>query len=298
MSSSNITEQALLTALLSAPNIKYFWKDNKRRFVGASQSFLDYYGFESLEAIIGKTDEDMGWHIDPEPFKNDEKSVLKEGTLICEQYGTCIIKGKVRHISATKMPIRNEKGEICGLVGFFEDITETYNERKKLKKAANTDNLTGLLNRTGLAKVFDEYIKSYETTGKDFVVYYLDINNFRKVNEAYGHSFGDSLLTTVADALVRDMGSDSVVARLGGALFVIVHQLIKKTRHVTINRAVLNLEEKIRNSVESINYIGEHTVKLLVSIGFSAYSEHKNIDTVLATADVNMLEDKRSSRGD
>ena len=293
MSNTSITEQDLLTALLSAPNIKYFWKDNKRRFVGASQSFLDYYGFDSVDIIKGKTDEDMGWHIDPEPFKNDERSVIKEGASICEQHGTCIIKGKVRHISATKMPIRNSKNEICGLVGFFEDITDTYNEKKKLKKAANTDTLTGLLNRAGLAKVLDEYIHSFENGGMDFVVYYVDINDFKTANETYGHSFGDQVLVGVADSLVRDMGSDSVIARLGGALFVLVHQLKKKTRHVAINRAVLNLEEKIRNSIESINYIGDHTVKLSVSSGFSAYSEHKNIDKVLATADVNMLEDKR-----
>ena len=293
MSNTGITEQDLLTALLSAPNIKYFWKDNKRRFVGASQSFLDYYGFDSVDVIKGKTDEDMGWHIDPEPFKNDERSVIKEGASICEQHGTCIIKGKVRHISATKMPIRNSKNEICGLVGFFEDITDTYNEKKKLKKAANTDTLTGLLNRAGLAKVLDEYIHSFENGGMDFVVYYVDINDFKTANETYGHSFGDQVLVGVADSLVRDMGSDSVIARLGGALFVLVHQLKKKTRHVAINRAVLNLEEKIRNSIESINYIGDHTVKLSVSSGFSAYSEHKNIDKVLATADVNMLEDKR-----
>ena len=296
MSNTGITEQDLLTALLSAPNIKYFWKDNKRRFVGASQSFLDYYGFDSVDVIKGKTDEDMGWHIDPEPFKNDERSVIKEGASICEQHGTCIIKGKVRHISATKMPIRNSKNEICGLVGFFEDITETYNEKKKLKKAANTDTLTGLLNRAGLAKVLDEYIHGFENGGMDFVVYYVDINDFKTANETYGHSFGDQVLVGVADSLVRDMGSDSVIARLGGALFVLVHQLKKKTRHVAINRAVLNLEEKIRNSIESINYIGDHTVKLSVSSGFSAYSEHKNIDKVLATADVNMLEDKRSRR--
>ena len=296
MSNTSITEQDLLTALLSAPNIKYFWKDNKRRFVGASQSFLDYYGFDSVDIIKGKTDEDMGWHIDPEPFKNDERSVIKEGASICEQHGTCIIKGKVRHISATKMPIRNSKNEICGLVGFFEDITDTYNEKKKLKKAANTDTLTGLLNRAGLAKVLDEYIHSFENGGMDFVVYYVDINDFKTANETYGHSFGDQVLVGVADSLVRDMGSDSVIARLGGALFVLVHQLKKKTRHVAINRAVLTLEEKIRNSIESINYIGDHTVRLSVSSGFSAYSEHKNIDKVLATADVNMLEDKRSRR--
>ena len=54
-----------------------FWKDKERRFVGVNQAFLDFYGFESAEILIGKTDEDMGWHSDPEPYKQDELNVLK-----------------------------------------------------------------------------------------------------------------------------------------------------------------------------------------------------------------------------
>ncbi len=295
MAVMEVTEHDLLTALLSAPNIKYFWKDSKRRFLGASKSFLDYYGFDSVDVILGKTDEDMGWHIDPEPFKKDERSVLKDGAVITAQHGTCIIRGKIRHIVATKMPIRNEKGNICGLVGFFEDVTENYNERKKLKRIANTDILTGLLNRAGMAAVVDEYIKCYENGGKDFVVYYLDIQDFKNINETFGHNFGDQLLGAIGDSLVHTLGSDSVVARLGGDIFVIVRQFPRRSR-LSINRAVLSTEDQIRNCVESLNYVGEHSVMLKAAIGFAAYSEHKNIDTVLAQADVNMLEDKRSRR--
>ena len=53
-----------------------FWKDSERRFLGVNQAFLDFYGFESADVLIGKNDEDMGWHSDPEPFKQDEMRVL------------------------------------------------------------------------------------------------------------------------------------------------------------------------------------------------------------------------------
>lgn len=53
-----------------------FWKDKDRRFLGVNQAFLDFYGFESADILIGKNDEDMGWHSDPEPYKQDELMVL------------------------------------------------------------------------------------------------------------------------------------------------------------------------------------------------------------------------------
>lgn len=53
-----------------------FWKDKERRFMGVNQAFLDFYGFDSADVLIGKTDEDMGWHSDPIPFMEDECGIM------------------------------------------------------------------------------------------------------------------------------------------------------------------------------------------------------------------------------
>ncbi len=60
----------LLNNILDNVGLSIFWKDKDRRFLGANKSFLDYYDF-TLDDILGKTDEDMNWHIDPEPFKKE-----------------------------------------------------------------------------------------------------------------------------------------------------------------------------------------------------------------------------------
>ena len=68
-----ISDHDLLNAILTTKSIKYFWKDTERRFLGASQSFLDYYGFESVRQIIGRTDEDMYFLVNDsyyDEFKN------------------------------------------------------------------------------------------------------------------------------------------------------------------------------------------------------------------------------------
>lgn len=115
-----ITENTLLTAILANPDRKYFWKDNQRRFLGANQAFLDYYDFPGLGTILGKTDEDMGWHVDNDPFRNDELRVLR-GETIFDADGVCMQRGKYRRIRANKRPLYSN-GAIIGLVGYFEDL--------------------------------------------------------------------------------------------------------------------------------------------------------------------------------
>lgn len=71
-----------------------FWKDKNRRFAGASQSFLRYYGLSSVDELIGKIDEDMHWHIANGPFHDDEVEVLTQGKSIIGARGTCIVGGE------------------------------------------------------------------------------------------------------------------------------------------------------------------------------------------------------------
>ena len=66
----------LFDSIINTSQDCVFWKDKERRFLGVNQAFLDFYGFESADVLLGKTDEDMGWHSDPEPFKQDELRVL------------------------------------------------------------------------------------------------------------------------------------------------------------------------------------------------------------------------------
>lgn len=59
-----------------------FWKDNQRRFRGVNQKFLDFYDFDSVRELLERTDEDMNWHVHPEPFERDEHDVLEKGLTI------------------------------------------------------------------------------------------------------------------------------------------------------------------------------------------------------------------------
>ena len=84
----------LFDSIINTSQDCVFWKDKNRRFLGVNQAFLDYYGFKSADVLIGKNDEEMGWHSDPEPFMQDELRVLS-GKSTYKVQGKCIDRKSV-----------------------------------------------------------------------------------------------------------------------------------------------------------------------------------------------------------
>lgn len=124
---------ALLERILDTTQTALFWKDKERRFQGANKAFLDYYDFPSEQVILGKTDEDMGWHENDEPFQSDEWRILRTGESTYRVHGKCMSHGEMRDIVASKRPLI-ENGEIVGLVGSFEDVTDEIRHQEQMEK--------------------------------------------------------------------------------------------------------------------------------------------------------------------
>lgn len=120
---STSPQDSFYKQILDTTKSAIFWKDKNRKFTGVNRAFLNAYGFSSEDDIIGKTDEDMGWHTDPDDFKKREEEVLEghESNLARTKN---LIQGRQRDIIASKSPLYDKKGEITGLVGSFLDITD------------------------------------------------------------------------------------------------------------------------------------------------------------------------------
>ena len=212
-----------------------FWKDDKRRFLGVNQAFLDFYGFESASILIGKTDEDMGWHNDPEPYKRDELRVLS-GESTYKVHGKCMVRGEERDIIASKRPLY-EGDRIVGLVGSFIDITDV------LKRQGRTDDLQivytvemlrripyfdRILDETALDDILDpltgivgrmhsmNFVHSLIAAGTPFTFAIIDLDNFKFINDTFGHKSGDTVLKTVTRSIAETLGENGIVGRFGG----------------------------------------------------------------------------------
>lgn len=207
----------LFDSIINTSQDCVFWKDKERRFLGVNQAFLDFYGFDSVEVLLGKTDEDMGWHSDPEPFKQDELRVLS-GKSTYKVQGKCFIRGEERDIIASKRPLY-DGDEIVGLVGSFVDITDVIRRKNKIDGSQVLytiedlrkypffdkiideisldeilDTLTGILSRAYSIKFVHSLIA--EKTPFSFTI--IDLDNFKTINDNYGHSAGDKVLMSVS----------------------------------------------------------------------------------------------------
>jgi len=126
-------QDVLFENILSTTKTSIFWKDADRRFLGANRAFLDYYGFADVGEILGKNDEDMGWHTEPDPYKNDELRVLRQGVSTYRVHGKCLARGQNRDIVASKSPLVAD-GRIVGLVGSFEDVTVETEQQAEIQR--------------------------------------------------------------------------------------------------------------------------------------------------------------------
>ncbi|MCR5303306.1 MAG: diguanylate cyclase [Lachnospiraceae bacterium] len=266
-----------------------FWKDTDRRFLGANQMFLDYYGLKSVDQLIGKNDEDMGWHIDPDPFKNIELRVIRSGESVMDVPGECIVRGKVRKIKASKCPLYSG-GRIVGLVGYFMDITDEIEEHDRLSYLCQVDDLTGLLNRRAYNDIVLEYENQYKQKKDDFVLIILDIDNYKAVNKQNGHEYGDLLLISVAQSLAMVAAENSTLFRYGGDEFAILHKLQPGSDVDAMMRRLVRGAEGPRN-IEGVKF------SIKASIGHALYSETESVISLEDLADRRMYEMKEEHKG-
>ena len=225
----------LFDSIINTSQDCVFWKDSERRFLGVNRAFLDFYGFESADILIGKTDEDMGWHNDPEPYRQDELRVLS-GFPTYKVHGKCVVRGEERDIIASKRPLY-EGDRIVGLVGSFIDITDvlkrqTLSEDRQtvytVEKLRHIPYFDRLLDETPLDEILDpltgitarahamNFVHSLIAAGTPFTFSIIDLDNFKFINDTFGHKAGDTVLKAVTRALAELLDGNGVVGRFGG----------------------------------------------------------------------------------
>ncbi|ANS45319.1 cyclic di-GMP phosphodiesterase [Serratia inhibens] len=171
---------------------------------------------------------------------------------------------------------KNEVFLICS----GTDITEERRAQERLRVLANTDIITGLPNRNAIQ---DKIIQAIAARGDNNVgLVYLDLDNFKKVNDAYGHMFGDRLLMEVSLAVLGCLEPDQVLARLGGDEFLVLAQQANREQ-------LQQLARRIIDRLKTPFRIGLIEVYTGCSIGIALCPEHGNdLDGLIRSADTAM----------
>ncbi|ORM69999.1 cyclic di-GMP phosphodiesterase [Pantoea rwandensis] len=169
------------------------------------------------------------------------------------------------------------------------DITEERRAQERLRVLANTDTVTGLPNRNAIHQQISLALEL--ANGSQTGVVYLDLDNFKKVNDAYGHMFGDQLLQAVSLAILSCLGKDQTLARLGGDEFVV---LAEHTSQAALEAMASRILERLRQPFR----IGLIEVYSGCSIGIALAPLHgEDRESLIRNADTAMYHAKENGRG-
>lgn len=167
------------------------------------------------------------------------------------------------------------------------DITKDVEYAKRLELRANTDSLTNTLNRQSLEIGMQEAIVIARENNDDLCITIMDIDNFKAINDTYGHMMGDSVLKGFSELVSKNVRSMDIFGRWGGEEFLLI------CRGLSLANALV-LAEKIRGRVEASSFDGLPSVTC--SFGVAIMKDDDTMSSLFDRADGAMYEAKRAGR--
>ncbi len=216
------------------------------------------------------------------PVENPATKVLDEVRIISLAKNTILLarNGKEYPIDNSTAPIQDSQGQVVGAVIVFRDITESRQLNRQLSWQASHDSLTGLINRLGFEQQLEEALSSAKNEHQHHVLCYLDLDQFKVVNDTCGHVAGDELLRQVTALLDQRVRTTDTLARLGGDEFAcLLHQC-------SLEKAT-EIAETFRELIEKFRFFWNNkTFSIGVSIGVVTIDHTtKDKNSVLGIAD-------------
>ncbi|MFK5881635.1 MAG: diguanylate cyclase [Sulfurospirillum sp.] len=252
-----------------------YWKDTF-----PIKCYQALYGYETPCYLLG--------------YKCDSDSAIKSGknmVSFCEN----ISKDGIQMCSSIKtVPIKDANGDIYALLKVIQDKTVEINKERELKQLASYDALTKLPNRTLLLDRLEQAILRSNRGGLKFALLFIDLDEFKSINDIYGHIAGDELLKEVSRRMKSSIRKVDTLARFGGDEFIIIIEEITDLHNVLF--VTEDILSKLRVEFELNNNI---KVNISCSIGIDTYSPKKDAKTeniLLQNADIAMYEVKKTGK--
>ena len=218
-------------------------------------------------------------------LENDHPSALQPGSVLVRPDGSEL------HIEDSTAPVHDSSGSLVGAVMVFHDITATQAMTAKLAYFAKHDFLTNLPNRILLNDRISQAINLANRRHTQLAILFLDLDNFKHINDSLGHGVGDLLLRSVTEKLSNCIRHSDTVSRQGGDEFII---LINEDRS---GENAASTAAKILRVLASSQNVGVHVLHVTTSIGISIYpNDGENAETLIKNADTAMYQAKEKGR--
>ena len=217
-----------------------------------------------------------------EPIENPLAVAIRRNRSIKSVRPTLLIRrdGNELYIESNASPIRNDKGDVSGGVLVFHDVSEARELNRRLSYHASHDILTGLVNRREFEQCLERALKSAKARETSYALCYLDLDQFKIINDSCGHSAGDALLSQLGALLKSKIRWRDTLARLGGDEFGLLLE------SCTLDEA-MRTADILRESIREHKFTwDERTFSLGVSIGVVPITAaNEDVAALLTAAD-------------
>lgn len=280
---------------------RVFWKDTNSVFLGCNRAFSEDAGLKSVNEIVGKQDLDLAWSAEQaEAFRRDDAEVMQSGTaLVAKEEPQDHEDGKTYWLETSKIPLKDPAGKVIGILGTYSDITERKTYQQKIEHMALHDALTGLPNRSYLS----ERLEAFSSSRRDdnwAALLFIDLDQFKAVNDTLGHSVGDKLLCAVVERLNSSAPEGAIVSRISGDEFSVfvpgISPGISASREEAEQVALQHAETMLAAIREDFD-IDEHRLYISASIGIAMIApDQLDLSDKLRESDMAMYEAKGSQQ--
>ncbi len=263
--------------------------DKKAMIVDVNEGFSRITGYYKADCV-GKNAGFWGSNIHDAKFFEEMYRSLRDDSHWSGTIWNRKKDGEVFPVLMNITAIRDSHGEIDHYVAICSDISEMIRYQKQLAEMAFHDLLTGLANRSFLVEKIRTKMAEARRSGSVIAVAYMDLDNFKPVNDTYGHSEGDRLLIEVARRLEDELREVDTVARIGGDEFVCLLELKDRPECERIVNRIINRIEEPYGIAE-----GKAAATVSASIGVAFYEyDDTDPDSLLRQADQLMYSAKRT----
>lgn len=260
-------------------------------FVTANPAMARMFGYESPEHFMAGI-EDIGeqFYVDPKRRKDFLELITQEGQIKEFESQAYRRDRSIIWISENVRIVKDAGGDLLFYEGTVEDITERKLQETVAQYQATHDSLTGLLNRNALTTRLNEALATRKP--HEYVaVLYVDLDQFKYINDSLGHEMGDQYLRIVASRLAACLRGTDAVARQGGDEFIVLLEPLSSAEDVA------EIAQNILTSIAQPWRINEYDIHATCSIGISiAPSDALDADTMLRHADAAMFRAKSLGR--
>jgi diguanylate cyclase (GGDEF)-like protein/PAS domain S-box-containing protein len=228
-----------------------------------------------------------------EQVESPVETAVREGQLVCLTKPTLLITHDGRELAVDNCaaPLRATDGQIIGAVIVLRDVTVARCLERQLSWQASHDALTGLVNRREFEKCLEQVVISAKTSDQQHALCYLDLDQFKLVNDTCGHIAGDELLRQVTTLFQSQVRASDTLARLGGDEFGLL------LNHCSLDSAV-RVANKLLEQLQTFRYVWQDkTFNIGVSIGVVAIEANtQSVTSLLSAADAACYAAKNKGR--